>query len=1714
MLERFRMLILEATTASQGAESDPGAETGYKLNGATVRNGSVHKDKAPQDAERIEYPKDSDKRKLTQLFDAFKVQKKTDSPERRLQQQTSVRRATSRRYGTDSESSSSSSDEDVSSSLPSSMLTTVSVQSSPASSRVSGNNTSEYEEIHVSDSVLHKTSESVNSSPRKSLQRKHSYDSDQTIHSDDAPFSKSSTETQIRVEVHSDASSTQSADICRPKTSPSKSASSNSQNSYSKVRQSSKDGYTGVKVTRKESSSSQRSTSPEMGSMRHVQVSRQSVLQPGRSPSPYSFDSIPSSHANSPLPRQRILDQTLDYPLQKYSSEDTDSLSRFSGTEYSGTESSSHIREGSSGGDDFMMDDISKVKFHKLSKKMESSRSRSPHSPNTSSSLQLEEGGANCGRVEAVVGRDQLTRSESQSVTNVPQSLSQVEGNVPQPLSQIEGNVPQSLSQVEGNNPQSLSQVEGNIPQSLLQVEGNIPQSLSQVEGNVPQSLSQVEGNVPQSLSQVEGNVPQSLSQVEGNVPQSLSQVEGIIQAQQTSTQYSMKISDCEPIAPARRKAKIVITDPIIPPRKKNYTEPKPVAPPRKEKHSDDTDLIVPPPRKSKHVKEAELAVSLRKLQNPEESEPVTPPRRSKVTVGFEPISPPRKSKNVDLVCPSGYKVVQDPDPVAPVWRRSMRRSHEDVPSPPSSVPSSPVSFSGEDSSSERNLSIKNAKRLFEEKERIQRLGKSPRASPRGNHDAFFNDRIWQEESLGMPSTPSPAPDDDFEALFSKAISDLEAPESPLPKIRSRSGSMRSRSGSKSKKRPVSGELESDSESRKRTSTGELPVVKEPEGEGLKSTMLPVMKEPVSEEVMDSIQEQQVTSLPTINIILDNTDMSQKWDLEPETESLVIESRAEGPDKQSSQDIEPSMTSDTYIEGKEKSWGQNESDDSPVESLDLKVKAKGHWGQDPDDDNQYQFSTEEQEINAESEQSVSSNLWHFKENSTENDFREAFGSPSEKNGQFLEVRTTVRAALGEQSLSDTSSDILSVIAEDSEPSETSTRSWDSGGKCSTVKAASGVDSDCDRTMERIPVEMILAAAHSRIEDVDTEKESPYVEESIGQVKGTVTYIEDKEDNDVAVGYHGDEKMKTDMVYKEHEKAVCSEPKKAEVIPVAGTLLALIKLTKKHQDDDMGVQRHLEPEVTIKDTPQLEAEGTVSKKVFREKLVKQWLEAEVHSSEGSSESKIQKSLNQVSDPQSSHNLTLDPYHTGQSSTPGTHPLDSTQIPVLPIGSLTDTDSEKEVPPKLSPRASSEGSGSLEDSGHVSGTSTQDNTPEHRRTDSIQSQMSVPSTLSTVTDVSNKEDDSEADIDELVASHKASTQSSYGSSRGNLLSTVADSRESIASFYSDAGGVNYGKVPVTGEVQFGLDYNYRTGSLEIAIRQCKDLAPADPKRHRSDPYVKTYLLPDKTRGGKRKTRVKKSTLSPIFDETLRYLISKSEVENRILWVTVWHNDRFGRNDFLGEVSINFDYFRFGDSAPKWYTLQERVETQTTSLLTYQGDLILSLRLVSKDNVKEILTSPTKTKRKKTRPDGLAGCQLQVLLKEARNLTAVRSNGFSDPFCKAYLLPDKNKGLKQKTPVIKRDCNPQWNYTFIFDDVSPEELKERALELTIWDHDKISSNDFLGGVRLNLGLGRCYGKIVDWNDAKGEEISIWQAMLDRPDSWIDGTLILRPNMDKRRY
>ena len=87
--------------------------------------------------------------------------------------------------------------------------------------------------------------------------------------------------------------------------------------------------------------------------------------------------------------------------------------------------------------------------------------------------------------------------------------------------------------------------------------------------------------------------------------------------------------------------------------------------------------------------------------------------------------------------------------------------------------------------------------------------------------------------------------------------------------------------------------------------------------------------------------------------------------------------------------------------------------------------------------------------------------------------------------------------------------------------------------------------------------------------------------------------------------------------------------------------------------------------------------------------------------------------------------------------------------------------------------------------------------------------------------------------------------------------------MTSVYSAAGG-GKGDYDIAGEVLVGVEYKDR--QLMIHVNRAKGLAAAD-KNGFSDPYVKTYLLPDKTKHSKKKTGIKRKTLDPVYNETLK-------------------------------------------------------------------------------------------------------------------------------------------------------------------------------------------------------------------------------------------------------
>lgn len=392
-----------------------------------------------------------------------------------------------------------------------------------------------------------------------------------------------------------------------------------------------------------------------------------------------------------------------------------------------------------------------------------------------------------------------------------------------------------------------------------------------------------------------------------------------------------------------------------------------------------------------------------------------------------------------------------------------------------------------------------------------------------------------------------------------------------------------------------------------------------------------------------------------------------------------------------------------------------------------------------------------------------------------------------------------------------------------------------------------------------------------------------------------------------------------------------------------------------------------------------------------------------------------------------------------------------------------------------------------------------------TSSIRSR-SVPGTLDK--DLNSLED-AEEDANDLVSSGFSANPHSLAT--GLSMTSL----NSMMSVYSETG--DYGNVKVTGEILLHISYCYKTGSLYIFVKNCRNLAIGDEKRQRTDAYVKSYLLPDKSRNNKRKTKIRTGT-NPEFNETLKYTISHTQLETRTLQLSVWHYDRFGHNSFLGEVEIAFDSWNFENPCDEWFVLQPKVELAPNIGLQYKGELTVVLRYIPPEEspifqVEQPQGKKTFKKGKKKESPVISGGILEVFIKEAKNLTAVKSGGTSDSFVKGYLLPDDSKATKHKTAVVKKSVNPQWNHTFIFSGLYPQDIKNVCLELTIWDKEAFSSNIFLGGVRLNSGSGVSHGKYVDWMDSRGEEQCLWQRMIDSPGASVEGILMLRSSMAKWR-
>jgi len=286
---------------------------------------------------------------------------------------------------------------------------------------------------------------------------------------------------------------------------------------------------------------------------------------------------------------------------------------------------------------------------------------------------------------------------------------------------------------------------------------------------------------------------------------------------------------------------------------------------------------------------------------------------------------------------------------------------------------------------------------------------------------------------------------------------------------------------------------------------------------------------------------------------------------------------------------------------------------------------------------------------------------------------------------------------------------------------------------------------------------------------------------------------------------------------------------------------------------------------------------------------------------------------------------------------------------------------------------------------------------------------------------------------------------------------------------------------GMLEFSILYDSLNNALHCTITRAKGLKAMD-SNGLSDPYVKLHLLPGANKSTKLRTKTIHKTLNPEWNESLTYYgISEEDINRKILRLSVLDEDAFGF-DFIGEFKLPLKKIKPHQTKNFSVYLEkhspEKKMEKDDELTSHRGKLLLSLRYASQRQT------------------------LYVRIIRCAELAACDSNGYSDPYVKLYLKPDKDKKSKYKTQTKKKTLNPEFNEEFTYE-IRHNELAKKTLELQVWDKDVGKSNDFIGGVQLGI-------------NAKGERLKHWFDTLKNPNSeyrhWHTLSAELTPEVDEK--
>ncbi|XP_059056230.1 multiple C2 and transmembrane domain-containing protein-like isoform X1 [Achroia grisella] len=242
------------------------------------------------------------------------------------------------------------------------------------------------------------------------------------------------------------------------------------------------------------------------------------------------------------------------------------------------------------------------------------------------------------------------------------------------------------------------------------------------------------------------------------------------------------------------------------------------------------------------------------------------------------------------------------------------------------------------------------------------------------------------------------------------------------------------------------------------------------------------------------------------------------------------------------------------------------------------------------------------------------------------------------------------------------------------------------------------------------------------------------------------------------------------------------------------------------------------------------------------------------------------------------------------------------------------------------------------------------------------------------------------------------------------------------------------------------------LRIHLKRGQNLVAMDKNgllSGTSDPYVKFKV------GGRllHKSKIVYRDLNPVWDECFTVPI---EDPFQPVQLKVFDYDWGLQDDFMGSCQIDLTALELGRSQDLVLCLRDQHKPTQD-----MGEIVLNVTLWPKsqeDKDQYLLKNTRLSDVNKRLKAQIWSSVVTIVLVEAKNLPPMDlDTRSSDPYCKFRLGNEK-----YKSKVVWKTLHPSWLEQFdfhLYDD------QEQILEVTVWDKDKQTKDDFLGKCTIDL-------------------------------------------------